>query len=175
MENNTLLLAKATPADIKELQELSSRTFIETYAEFNTQEDMEQYLETQFSLEKLASDIKDPASDYYFALENGKAAGYIKVNFATAQTDINDPDSLELERIYVLKEHQGKKIGQYLLDAARTIAVQNNLEYLWLGVWDQNVNAREFYAKSGFIQFGTHTFLLGEDEQYDLLLKLSLR
>jgi ribosomal protein S18 acetylase RimI-like enzyme len=136
---------------------------------------MQHYLETEFSTERLVADVEGPFSEVYLVLESGTAIGYIKINFAPVQTDVNDPKSLEVERIYVLKEHQGKKIGQYLMDAARDIAIKNNLDYLWLGVWDQNLKAQTFYIKNGFTQFGTHTFLLGDDEQSDLLLKLPLK
>ena len=169
-----LKLIKVTAHDVATLQQLSTKTFIATYDEYNTEENMRHYIETEFSTEKLLTDINNPYSGVYFAMQGKDAVGYIKVNYAPSQTDLNDPKSLELERIYVLAEHQGKKIGQFLLEAARNIAVEKNLDYLWLGVWDKNINAQKFYAKNGFTVFGNHTFMLGDDKQQDILLKLSL-
>ena len=169
-----LKLIKVTAGDVAILQQLSTKTFIATYDEYNTPENMRHYIETEFSTQKLLADINNPYSGVYFAMQGKDAVGYIKVNYAPSQTDLNDPKSLELERIYVLAEHQGKKIGQFLLEAARNIAVESNLDYLWLGVWDKNINAQKFYAKSGFTVFGNHTFMLGDDKQQDILLKLPL-
>jgi len=157
------------------LKHISKQTFVATYAQYNTDENMRNYIATEFSDGKLLADINNPFADFYFAMEANEPVGYIKINYAPSQTDLNDAMSLELERIYVVKEHQGKKIGQFLLDAALGIAVENNLDYLWLGVWDKNTNAQKFYAKNGFTSFGTHDFMLGDDRQKDILLKLPVR
>ena len=45
---------------------------------------------------------------------------------------------------------------------------------IWLGVWEKNTKAMEFYKKVGFESFGVHNFQLGDDVQKDYLLKLSL-
>jgi len=169
-----LQLIKVTETYVEALRELSIITFTDTYAQFNTKDDMRNYIDTEFSVEKLAADVKVGDSVFYLALDGAKPIGYIKVNYAPTQTDLHDPKSLELERIYVLKEYHGKKAGQFLLDAALDIALKNKLDYLWLGVWDKNLNAQKFYAKNGFTAFGTHTFLLGQDEQLDILLKKEL-
>jgi len=169
-----LELIQVNQNHINSLMELSIITFTDTYAQFNTDDDMRNYIDTEFSVEKLAADVKEGDSVFYLALDGTKPIGYIKVNYAPTQTDLHDPKSLELERIYVLKEYQGKKAGQFLLDAALDIALQDKLNYLWLGVWDKNVNAQKFYEKNGFTAFGTHTFLLGKDEQLDILLKKEL-
>lgn len=173
MQNLSLL--KAAAKNLKQLQQLSAKTFIDTYAQFNTEEDMRNYIATEFSDDKLLADISSPYAAFYFAMEGNEPVGYIKVNYTPSQTDVNDGKSLELERIYVLKEHQGKKIGQFLLDAALDITAKSNLDYLWLGVWDKNTNAQQFYAKNGFSAFGTHDFMLGSDRQTDILLKLPVR
>lgn len=169
-----LQLLKADANHISILRELSIVTFSATYAQYNTEEDMQNYIVENFSEEKLLADVNSMHIAFYFALENNIPIGYIKVNYAPKQTDVNDVQSLELERIYVLEQHQGKKAGQFLLDAALNVAKEGGLSYLWLGVWDKNANARAFYAKNNFVPFGTHTFLLGDDEQLDILLRRDL-
>ncbi|MEY3918157.1 MAG: Protease synthase and sporulation negative regulatory protein 1, partial [Bacteroidota bacterium] len=46
--------------------------------------------------------------------------------------------------------------------------------YIWLGVWEHNPRAIRFYEKQGFVKFDQHIFQLGDDEQTDILMKLSL-
>lgn len=99
------------------------------------------------------------------------ALGYIKINFGASQSDLQDFEALELERIYVDSNQLGKGIGQLLLDKAIEIARKAGLIYIWLGVWEHNLKARRFYAKNGFVQFDQHIFTLGNDDQTDLLLK----
>jgi len=169
-----LQLIKAETRHITLLRQLSITTFVSTYAHYNTEEDMRNYIADNFSEDKLSAEIVSGFSNYYFAMDGNIAIGYIKVNYAPQQTDVNDAESLELERIYVLKEHQGKRAGQFLLDSATAIAKTGNLKYLWLGVWDKNTNAQAFYAKNNFAPFGTHVFILGDDKQLDILLKLDI-
>ena len=70
-----------------------------------------------------------------------------------------------------MKDFLGQKIGQILLNKAIEIGKKKNLEFLWLGVWEENHRALKFYKKNGFEIFGKHDFVLGEDVQTDLLMK----
>jgi len=107
-------------------------------------------------------------------LLDNKVIGYIKINFGQAQTDIKDKKSIEIERIYVLKDFYGKKVGQILYNKALNIARQKKSEYLWLGVWEKNPRAIQFYKKNGFVEFDKHIFKLGNDEQTDIMMRLKL-
>ena len=99
------------------------------------------------------------------------ALGYIKINFGTSQSELQDEQALELERIYVSNDQLGKGIGQQLLDKAIETAQIAGLKYIWLGVWEHNLRARRFYDRNGFVQFDKHIFTLGDDDQIDLLMK----
>ena len=89
----------------------------------------------------------------------------------SAQTELKDEISLEIERIYVKKAHQGKKVGQVLFERALETARLQNKTYLWLGVWEENLKAIRFYEKNGFVAFDKHIFKFGEDEQTDIMMK----
>jgi ribosomal protein S18 acetylase RimI-like enzyme len=101
--------------------------------------------------------------------------GYFKVNFGDAQTELQDKNSLEIERIYVSKDFHGKKVGQILYDKALEIAKTKKLDYVWLGVWEQNLRAVQFYKKNGFVEFDKHIFKFGNEDQTDLMMKKDLR
>jgi ribosomal protein S18 acetylase RimI-like enzyme len=73
-----------------------------------------------------------------------------------------------------LKAFLGKKIGQILLDEAIKIAHISGVDYLWLGVWEENQRALQFYSKNGFVEFDKHFFTLGNDIQTDLLMRLEI-
>jgi ribosomal protein S18 acetylase RimI-like enzyme len=72
------------------------------------------------------------------------------------------------------KEYHGKSVGQLLYDQAIKIARQKNADYVWLGVWEENPRAINFYKKNGFVEFDKHIFKLGNDEQTDIMMKLKL-
>ncbi|MEM9361749.1 MAG: GNAT family N-acetyltransferase [Bacteroidota bacterium] len=168
-------LKKVNLKDLAELREIAMLTFEETFAPDNTTEDMVKYLQDGFSTEKLKAELMDSNAQFYFASHHEKAIGYLKINTGESQTEIKDKNALEIERIYVLKEFQGKKIGQLLYDKAMEIAKAKKVEYIWLGVWEKNPRAIRFYEKNGFAEFGQHLFQLGSDLQTDLMMKLNLK
>ena len=165
-------IKKVSLQEIEELQAISRKTFAETFAERNTVENMNRYLTEELSLEMLTNELANPDSEFYFALLNNQIIGYLKLNTGQAQTEMKDNNSLEIERIYVSKELHGKKVGQVLYKKALEVAKHKRVDHIWLGVWEENLKAINFYTKNGFVAFDKHLFKLGDDEQTDLLMKL---
>ena len=158
--------------DLETLRNLSIQTFRETFSEVNTKEDMQKYLDENLSEEKLKSELENPNSEFYFAENDNQILGYLKLNFGNAQTENQGNETLEIERIYVLKEFFPLKIGQVLFEKSLEIAKEKKLKFIWLGVWEENKRAIRFYEKNGFKIFGKHDFVLGNDVQTDLMMKL---
>jgi ribosomal protein S18 acetylase RimI-like enzyme len=169
-----IAIREVTIDDIIELQKISRQTFSETFAASNTEANMTKFLETGYSMEKLETELKDPGSAFYFAVDNDHVIGYLKLNFGESQTELKDDHTVEIERIYVLKDYHGKHIGQLLYEKAIQVARQKNAEYIWLGVWEENPRAISFYRKNGFVEFDKHIFKLGDEEQTDIMMKLKL-
>lgn len=167
-------IRKITINDIKELQKIGRHTFAETFSSSNSEENMEKYLKSGFSTEKLTSELVDPNTEFYLAKYGEQTIGYLKINVGPSQTEIKDKNTLEIERIYVLKAYHGKKVGQKLYEKAIDLAKKKNVKYVWLGVWEQNPRAIRFYEKNGFRAFDKHIFKLGDDEQTDIMMKLIL-
>jgi ribosomal protein S18 acetylase RimI-like enzyme len=169
-----VVVRKIDLEDLSQLQKIGKTTFAETFAEHNTKEDLEKYLDESFSNEKLSSELNNPHSSFYFAEIENNVVGYLKINFGASQTELKDNEALEIERIYVLQAFHGKKLGQALYEKANSIAEEMKVNYVWLGVWEKNNKAIQFYKKNGFVPFDTHIFKLGNDEQTDIMMKLAL-
>lgn len=170
----TLALRRCTTADIDALRELSIRTYYETFSSLSSPEDMDAYLAQAYDREKLLRELDDNNSLFFFLYADDVLAGYLKLNEAPSQSDINDAVSLEIERIYVSSEFQGRGFGQYLMDQALRIATERGKNYAWLGVWEKNAKALRFYGKNGFYKAGTHVFVMGEDVQTDYIMRKDL-
>ncbi|HEX8019642.1 GNAT family N-acetyltransferase [Mucilaginibacter sp.] len=170
----TLTIERITKEDLAKLQQISIQTFHESFSALNSEENMNDYLTTSFSAEKLSAELGNQSSQFYFAIVDAEVVGYLKLNLGEAQTEIKDNHALEIERIYVLQAFHGKKVGQLLYDKAIQIAGQINASYVWLGVWENNNRALSFYKKNGFAEFDKHIFRLGTDEQTDLMMKKNL-
>ena len=171
---NEIQINKIGIEQIEQLQQIGRQTFSETFAESNTAENMAKYLEEAYAHEKLKAELSDPNSVFYFAMMGQDVIGYLKLNFGASQTELNHNDALEIERIYVAKAFHGKKVGQLLFDTAIQVAKEQHLAYIWLGVWENNKRAIQFYTKNGFVEFDQHVFVLGDEAQTDLMMKLQL-
>jgi len=166
-----ITVSKALKSDVKTLQTIGRQTFFETFAADNTEEDMNEYLEKNFTLEKITKELNNPESNFFIAWQDTDAIGYLKLNTGAAQTELQDDTSLEIERIYVKSDYHGKKIGQILYDKALETANAQHKKSIWLGVWEENLRAIKFYEKNGFVAFDKHIFKMGNDEQTDILMR----
>ncbi|HHW00964.1 MAG TPA: GNAT family N-acetyltransferase [Clostridiaceae bacterium] len=169
-----LVFRECVMDDLFTLRELSCKTFGDTFGHMNTPSNMKAYLERAYNIDKLCGELSNSNSAFYFLYADEKLAGYLKLNEYKAQTDIFDPQSLEIERIYLLKKFQGKGLGSFLIKKAIDIANMRKKSYVWLGVWERNHKAISFYKKHGFYVIGTHPFIMGEEEQTDFIMRKDL-
>ncbi|WP_088006253.1 GNAT family N-acetyltransferase [Indiicoccus explosivorum] len=160
---------KLTPEDLDELQQVAEETFTETFGAQNKPENLEAYVSKAFSKDQLTNEIVNSNSLFYFLKADGEMAGYLKLNDDEAQTEDFAENSLEIERIYVKNSFQGKGFGKKMMDKAFEIAFELDKSAIWLGVWEKNEKAIEFYKKLGFEERGRHDFYMGDERQTDLL------
>lgn len=162
------------PTEVDDLQRLALRIFYASFSDQNTPDNMKAYTDKAYSRDQLLSELRDPLSEHYFLCEGDQRIGFLKLNLAGAQSDIHDPESLEIQRIYIDASHQSKGLGAKLLDFAKERATALQLQYIWLGVWEKNPKAIRFYERHGFTIFGSHQFIMGDEVQTDILMKLQL-
>lgn len=164
-------LQKCSSSELDELVGISRKTFVDAFEKFNDPSDFKAYIAFAFNRKKILSELINDNSAFYFVYQRESLVGYFKLNSGGAQTDLKLEESIELERIYVLEEFQGKKAGQWMLDQAIDLAITDQKKFLWLGVWQKNKRAIRFYEKHGFVKFGTHPYYIGQDKQTDWLMK----
>ena len=171
----TMTIKKCTLVDSHALQAISVETFTETFKDQNSPEHLNSYLERAYNLEQLEQELANYSSQFFFVYFIQEVAGYLKVNTDEAQSEVMGTDSLEVERIYVKKKFQKHGLGKHLLNKAMEIALEQKKKKIWLGVWEENENAIAFYQKKGFVQTGSHSFYMGDDEQVDLIMTKTLQ
>ena len=169
-----LSLVKCGSEHLGELVSLSRKTFEDAFAHLNDPEDFQAYLNSAFGKQAVMNELNNEHSSFYFVYYGGDLAGYFKLNKGPAQTDINDTGSMEIERIYVIKEFQGKKIGQWMISRIKELAAKEQATYLWLGVWEINEDAIRFYQTNGFEKFDEHPYYIGKDKQTDWLMRFHI-
>lgn len=169
------MIVKVNKEDIETLVEISKKTFWDTFAKDNKQEDITEYIENNLNSDMLLEELNNSNSHFFFYTIDEEVLAFMKMNTGDAQSEEVVGNSIELERIYVTKEGQGQGIGQSLMNHTINFAKELSADFLWLGVWEHNYKAIEFYKKNNYIEFSKHSFMMGEDEQTDLLFKLNLK
>ncbi|KAJ3280396.1 hypothetical protein HK104_000701 [Borealophlyctis nickersoniae] len=171
---SNLTVRRATPADVDSLREIAQTTFVQTFGPDNTQEDMDEYINTKLTRERLLGELSNPHSVFWLCFREDKLIGYAKVNFGDAQSEFRNHDEAEVERIYVDNNFGRQGIGKKLLDVALEEIRKADKKQVWLGVWEKNYSAVAFYKKNGFDRVGEHIFKLGNDEQTDWIMRRSV-
>ncbi|SUV03803.1 Protease synthase and sporulation negative regulatory protein PAI 1 [Priestia megaterium] len=167
-------IKKCTLEDVNHLQDISYKTFNETFKDQNSPKNMKAYLEKAFTVEQLEKELSNTSSQLFFIYVNHEIAGYLKVNTDDAQSEEMGKESLEIERIYIDNSFQRQGLGKHLFNKAVEIATTFNKKKIWLGVWEKNKNAIDFYRKQGFVQTGSHSFYMGDEKQTDLIMVKTL-
>jgi ribosomal protein S18 acetylase RimI-like enzyme len=175
MDKADVQLIKLDNLHLDELQALSHQTFQDAFGDVNTERDMKLYLEHAFSKAQLLQELEDEAANFYFLRLEGETIGYCKVKLGLPATLSEEGEALEICRLYVVQQYQGKQLGQWMLKNIVQMAEERGLDFVWLGVWSQNPGAIRLYERNGFSKIGSYTFMLGNDAQTDYIMKRDLQ
>jgi len=160
--------------ELKRLRDIAIESYEQAFASFNTRENMDVFLSEAYSLDQLEKEWNEEGSIYYLAWDGDQQVGFARIRRSTEVESQLGKNSIELHRLYVHPDHQGKKVGSALMHHVLDYSVQHGFDWLWLGVWEHNIKAQEFYFKWGFQKFGAHIFQMGDDAQTDWLLRKKL-
>ena len=132
---------------------------------------MENYLNEHFNLESVKKDLSDKSGVFILAFKEETLVAYAKMRNVEIVEELSQYKYIEIQRFYVLKDYQRFKIGSKLMEFCLNYAKEQGYDTIWLGVWEHNHNALKFYEKWEFKVFGNHIFVLGDDEQIDIMVK----
>lgn len=163
----------ATQDDAELIAGLSRRTFYDTFASQNTVENMEKFMNEQFTHEGLAGEVGSPSNIFIIAEVGAEVAGYARLR-EISNPSADELPSIEIARIYAVQGMIGKGIGNALMKKCIDIAYEMGKRVIWLGVWEKNERAIQFYIRWGFEKYGEHDFVLGDDVQKDWLMRKTI-
>ncbi len=163
-----------TAPDAASITAISRQTFYDSFAGQNTAENMQKHLDSYYLVSKLKDELDDQLNTFILATEDEEIIGYAKMNDSLKSESRVLQNPIEIERIYAVKMAIGKGVGSALMKHCIDIAIQKRKATIWLGVWEHNHRAIDFYTKWGFEKFGQHVFEVGDDPQTDWLMKKQL-
>jgi len=175
MQDVSIRISVAGAAEAPLIADISRRTFYDTFAPYNTAENMEQFLGVQFTREQLIAEVGAPSNSFLLAWLDEEPAGYARLyDGQELPRELAGTSAIEISRIYCEQAMIGKGIGKALMEACLDVGRRKGKEWIWLCVWEHNQRAIKFYEKIGFERFGQHIFILGQDLQNDWCMKKRL-
>ena len=169
-----ITIRKATIADAALIADMSRESFAATFAAGNKPEDIEIFLDQQFTKAALMAEVGTPGNTFLIAFSGDEPAGYVRLRKAVCKTwPAENP--LEIARLYAMPEMVGKGVGKFMMTYCIDFASANGHDLLWLGVWEHNARAIHFYQSFGFEKVATQDFLLGNDLQTDWVMKREIQ
>ena len=161
------MIRTATVADAARLAAFGRRVFAATFAAQNDPDDLHAYLEAAYTPGAQAAEIDSEAITTLLACVGDDWCGFAQVRLSPTPDCVADQTSIEVWRLYVDPAWHGRGVASALMEAAYADIIRRGGRSAWLGVWERNARAQAFYRKQGFAPVGTHTFVLGTDEQTD--------
>ncbi len=171
---SNVLMRKASTDDTDALARLAKQTFLDAFERFNEPRNIREYVKQAFNPAQVAKELLNDSSAFFVAERDSKLVGYAKVRNSTVPECVGCESATELQRIYVAQIFLGTGIGQILLEAAIQATRDAGNDVLWLGAWDQNLDAAAFYERFGFQTVGEKPFMMGAEEQTDIIMRLRL-
>ena len=166
---NGIRIFKLEVEDAEWLSLIAKKAYLDNYTHLWFDEGA-WYAERCFNIEQLLKELSDDNSLFYGVAEGKEPLGFLKINInyplskmscqskdlslLTYETE-EIPNALELERIYLSKNGQGKGIGQRLVQLTVDAARSRGKGTVWLKAMDTSQAAIGFYEKMGFKTCGT--------------------
>lgn len=166
-----ITVRQAYAADVDTIVSLGHKTFVETYGDNNKKEAVAAYVDQMFNHERIEKEVNTFGERFFIAYVGELPVGFTKLSENRVPKGLNGKKKIQVERIYVLKEYQGFKIGTELIEKVLLVAKEEEYKIAWLSVWQKNNKAIQFYQKAGFVIYDTDTFQFGEEVHDDFLMK----
>lgn len=161
-------IREAKPNDIPAISKLAKETYIATFGQTMSQEELIEALKTR-SEEYFTDVIR---TDTILVAEEEKIVGFMQIGRVTITSVQASGRDLELIKIYIDENQQGKGIGKALMEVMLKHPRLNGIENIYLDVYDENKKAIGLYKKYGFKIIGKTPFKINNKiVGYDLLMK----
>ena len=127
-------------SDCEKIGPLLREIWLDAYKGIQTDEELLERSHEVHTPDQIAQEIDDPNVCSVVATQGNRIIGH-------ARSDL-DGDTLEIVRLYLLREFYGKSIGKALLHEVEGYFGSNH--EIWLDVWEENKRALDFYLAQGY-------------------------
>ncbi len=169
-------IKQTNDTDTEVLALLGRMTSAESHGQYiEDKNDIPKYLDENFSMAKTSQNMSNPSIHYYLVYSDNLPVGYVKLINNAAQKHVNSKNTIQLERIFILKDFIPLKVGQQLLTYVEERAKALNFDTMWLSVYIKNNRAIRFYEKNDFKNVGDLNFKVNGKSYENIVFSKSLK
>lgn len=158
--------------DIAAIDRVFRQSFRHTFAHLYRAENLQAFF-GKFTPAAWAGEMSSPDYAFYLAEADGETVGYVKLGPSTLPIEQLGPRA-ELRQLYILDEWHGSGIARVLMEWALEEARRRGVRELLLTVYTDNHRAKRFYERYGFEAVGPYAFMVGEQADEDIIMRLRL-
>jgi ribosomal protein S18 acetylase RimI-like enzyme len=168
----TISYRQARVDDAPAIDRVFRESFCDTFAHLYRPEDLEAFL-SAFTLDAWRSELGDERFAFRVAEADRQVVGYVKLGPPALPVEAKG-SSVELRQLYLLKQWHGVGAAKALMDWAIDEAKMRGGTELYLTVYTANERARRLYERYGFAEVGPYHFMVGEQADEDIIMRLAL-
>lgn len=161
---------KASPDDLKIIQEIAVATWPATFGGLMSDDQITYMLQLNYNQEPLKEQILEKGHQFFLVEKDSR-----RIGFFSYEINYNSQRELMIHKIYLLPESQGDGIGLRILNSLSDTAIDHNNHRLRLRVFHKNEIAIGFYEKFGFKSIGIEKQDIGHGyqvEEYVMIKRL---
>ena len=144
-----IVIEKATIEDLEYIQKLNKKLFIREFEKYN------KLLNIEWTFgEKGTKYFKELIQNgfVYVAKTNNNIVGYLAGSIRNVNECFTEKFA-EIENMYIENQYRRLKIGSKLIIKFKEWCKANNIEYIKVSAWSQNIEAINFYKNNNFIAY----------------------
>lgn len=166
---NNFVFHQAERADSKLLSTLFKTVYIETYGIEGITHEFSDFIEHQFSPDKIERDMASNDCHLWVARFKNNPVGILQAEYKK-DCPIGNFTSPEINKLYILRNFSGLGIGQNLMKRAEKQIRSNGYNKVWLWVLESNKRAIDFYRLQGYRGIGTSDFQMAVNRYTNVVM-----
>ena len=155
--------------DVEAISKIGAEAFETAFKNERNAGELVPYVKTAFSTINISKEFEAPGNVFILAEMKDEAVGFARL-WEEVHNQFNEKRNIKMERLYLLPAFIGKGVGKLLMEASIDYSKAHQYEIIWLQVFEPNMDAVQFYKKSGFKLFGYAPGKFDSDPGRDLCL-----